>query len=100
MSAGTIAAIASLVSMLLQATGASAQTVAWGNAIVSALPGLVAAGISVERFLSQSLGALRSMIAERRDPRPEEWALLNAHIQDVVSRLRAQVEADAAADPA
>ena len=57
--------------------------------LLSALPALIDAGMSIKNLVSDSTAALNKMQAEKRDPSPAEWDALNAMIADLRKQLHA-----------
>lgn len=57
--------------------------------ILSALPALIDAGISIKALVTDSNDALHRMQTEKRDPTPEEWQ----HLNNAIASLRAQLHA-------
>ena len=57
--------------------------------LLSALPALIDAGMSIKNLVSDSTAALNKMQAEKRDPSPQEWQNLN----DQITALRNQLHA-------
>lgn len=55
--------------------------------LLSALPGLIQAGVEVTQTILAASEALDRMRAQDRDPTPEEWAALNHEI----TRLRGEL---------
>jgi len=47
-------------------------------ALLSQVPGLIAAGQSVVSTVNQAITMGNTFVAEKRDPTPEEWAALDA----------------------
>jgi hypothetical protein len=56
---------------------------------LAALPGLIQAGMDAYTFAKESSDKVAAMVAEQRDPTPEEWDQLNA----VTASLRAELHA-------
>lgn len=50
---------------------------AYALQLLSMMPSVIAAGQSLMTIINQGQTALSNMIAEKRDPTPEEWAALN-----------------------
>jgi hypothetical protein len=46
--------------------------------ILNTLPGLIAAGQSAMGLINAGTVAIQNMVAENRNPTPEEWAALDA----------------------
>jgi hypothetical protein len=60
--------------------------------ILQAIPQLLAAGQSVMGSVNQGTTALQNMLAEKRDPTPEEWAALDAQIDSLRAQLHAPTQ--------
>ena len=56
---------------------------------LSALPGLIQAGIDVALLIQRTTAALQSMHEEDRDPTDSEWEALHSSTEDALARLDA-----------
>jgi hypothetical protein len=63
--------------------------IAYALQLMSALPGLIKAGVDITHTVTASRDKLAQMDAEKRDPTPAEWDALNAEI----ARLRGELHA-------
>ena len=59
--------------------------IAYAIQLLGLLPQLIGAGQGVMNLINQGQAALSNMIAEKRDPTPEEWAALDA-MRDALHR--------------
>ena len=66
-----------------------AGVVAFIGQLVTQLPSLVNAGTNIVTFLEEQFKAVKSMIAENRDPTQAEWDALNATVAAELSKLDA-----------
>ena len=57
--------------------------------VVSQLPALVSAGTNIVQFLEAQFSAVKTMIAENRDPTQAEWDALNATVATEQAKLDA-----------
>lgn len=62
---------------------------AYAIQLISALPALVDAGVSIKNLVSDSTASLNLMQSEKRDPTPAEWDALNAQIAALRKELHA-----------
>lgn len=58
--------------------------------LLTALPGLIQAGMNVTTLIGDSTTKLKAMHDENRDPTPEEWSALNAQIKALRGELHAE----------
>ena len=49
-------------------------------AFLESLPGLIQDGVEVVTLINQTVISVKTMIAESRDPTPDEWNALHAQI--------------------
>lgn len=56
-------------------------------AVLQAVPGLVAAGMDVVKFVEQQTAALTAMQAAGRDPTADEWSALRAQVDNATDQL-------------
>ncbi len=56
---------------------------AYALQLLNSLPGLIEAGVDVYDMVTQANADLKKMQAEGRDPNADEWATLNAAIEDL-----------------
>lgn len=59
----------------------------YATQILSALPGLIAAGVEVKGLIEKTNSQLKVFETEKRDPTDAEWAALNAEIDGKRDRL-------------
>lgn len=63
--------------------------IAYALQLMTAIPGLIQAGVDITRTVTDARDKLAQMDAEGRDPTPSEWDALNANI----ARLRGELHA-------
>jgi hypothetical protein len=65
-------------------------TLAFAVQLLSALPGLMAAGVEVTEMIERFTGKVADMKENGREPTEEEWKELN----DEIARLRGDLHSD------
>jgi hypothetical protein len=63
--------------------------IAYAIELLGAIPNLIAAGRDIAALVSEGKFKLEQMQAEKRDPTPEEWDVLNAQIKSLRGELHA-----------
>ncbi len=65
------------------------QAIMFAIQAMSALPGLIKAGIDITNMVTETTAKLELMHKEQRDPTVDEWNALNAQIAILRNRLHA-----------